>query len=191
MFKRIQQALYWIDRSIEWLTAWALVIAVIAMVTISVLSIVLRWFSITYIWFQPLVRHVVFLTAFLGGVLATGRGNHIGIDILGKYLENHNRKKELRWLKIFIAFVSTMILIWLIFASWKFLQIEWQYGKEVFWGIHSSFLVGIIPFGFALIAYRFFYRFIHELCCIAPEEETAEDYGKGIKPTLNKHEESK
>lgn len=180
--------LYWIDRSIEWVSSWALVLAVISMLGISVLSIVLRWFDITYYWFEPFVRHVVFLSAFLGGVLATGRGTHIGIDIFGKYLENHGKTRTLHWLQVLISLVATLTLTWLVYASWKFLQIEWQWGKEGFWGIHSAYLVGIIPFGFSLIAYRFFYRFIHQLFVASPEDEVAHRIEEGLGSTIPKKE---
>ena len=149
-----------IDEIIEKLSSYALIFSVFAMLLISVVSIVLRWFSISIHWTEPFVRHLVFLSTFLGGVLATGRGTHIGIDIIGKYLESKNLKQYSIWISRVIALASFCTLIWLVSASISFMTIELKYGKAVFWGISSGFLVGIIPFGFGLIAYRFFFIFV-------------------------------
>jgi TRAP-type C4-dicarboxylate transport system permease small subunit len=149
-----------IDEIIEKLSSYALIFSVFAMLLISVISIVLRWFSISIHWTEPFVRHLVFLSTFLGGVLATGRGTHIGIDIIGKYLESKNLNQFSIWITRVISITSFCTLVWLVLASISFMLIELKYGKAVFWGISSGFLVGIIPFGFSLIAYRFFFIFV-------------------------------
>lgn len=149
-----------LDQLIEKISTWTLLVSVLAMLTLSVLAIVLRWFNLTLHWIEPFVRHLVFLSTFLGGVLATGRGTHIGIDILGKYLESINSDSLYTWIRRVISLSSFLTLSWLIYASYNFLVIELKYGKPVFWGIESGYLVAIIPLGFGLIAYRFFYLFI-------------------------------
>ena len=126
------------------------------MIFLTVLNIILRLKSITFFWIDPLNRHLVFLSAFLGGVLATGRGTHISIDMISKILESRGWFKVETYLKRLIAFVSLLGVLWLIYASFDFFQMEKEFGKEVFWGIHSSSFVFIIPFGFSLIAFRFF-----------------------------------
>jgi len=149
-----------LDQLIEKLSTWTLLVCVLSMLSFSVMAIVLRWFNITLHWIEPLVRHLVFLSTFLGGVLATGRGTHIGIDILGKYLESIHSEHLYHWIRRVISLASFLTLAWLIYASYNFLLVELKYGKPVFWGIESGYLVGIIPFGFALLAYRFFYLFV-------------------------------
>ena len=62
------------------------------MLFFSVLTILLRWFGQSLEFVEPFVRHLVFLSTFLGGVLATGRGTHIGIDIIGKLLESMHKQ---------------------------------------------------------------------------------------------------
>ena len=69
------------DKFIEKISISLLVVCVLSMLLLSVLNIFLRWFNTTLFWVEPLVRHLVFLSAFLGGVLATGNRSHIGIDI--------------------------------------------------------------------------------------------------------------
>ena len=159
-----------IDKGIDKGSGHLLVVCVFSMLSLSVLGIVLRWFSITFLWFEPLIRHLVFLSTFLGGVLATGRGTHIGIDIISKYLESSGRTQMIRGIKIIISLASFLTLIWLTKASIGFVKVELQYGKNVFLGIHSGFLVAIIPFGFSLISFRFFYKFI-EVAFLSKKEE--------------------
>tara|TARA_R110000868_G_scaffold304021_3_gene564511 strand:+ start:5370 stop:5864 length:495 start_codon:yes stop_codon:yes gene_type:complete len=150
-----------IDQAIEKGAAALLVLAVALMLGLSVFAIVLRWFETSYLWLEPFVRHLVFLSTFLGGVIATGRGTHIAIDILHKKIEatGPDWLKKLSFRNLNLA--SSLILFWLVKASWEFTVIELEYGHEVFWGIHSGVLVGIIPFGLSLIAYRFLYRFMN------------------------------
>jgi TRAP-type C4-dicarboxylate transport system permease small subunit len=150
-----------IDFAIEKLTTWALVSGVFLMLSLAVATIVLRWFNMSLLWLDPFVRHLVFIVTFLGGIIATGRGSHIGIDILTKSLEVNQATKAIIYLRRFISLVSFLSLCWLSHAAWKFMVIELEYGRAVFLGIHSGFLVGIIPVGFGLIAYRFLYVFLN------------------------------
>ncbi len=131
-----------------------------SMLLISVMSIILRWFSLSLHWTEPLVRHLVFLSTFLGGALATGRGTHIGIDIIGKYFEAKKLDHLAIWSNRLITLSSFCTLVWLTKSSLDFMTIELKYGKPVFWGISSGYLVGIIPFGFTIIGYRFFFLFL-------------------------------
>ena len=78
----------------------ARVICLWAMLIISTLSIFLRWFQVSFLWTDPLVRHLVFITAFLGGSLATGANNHIRIDLAGKLFEKFDAKYQI-WLNKF------------------------------------------------------------------------------------------
>ena len=148
-----------IDLGIEKLAKGLLVLSIFSMLFLTILCIVLRWFSITILWIDPLVRYLVFLCAFLGGVLATGRKSHIGIDLLSKIIERKNHHAPIILERI-ISLVCTGALLWLVYASIEFTKVELQYGKEAFLGIHNGVIVGIIPFGFSLCAYRFFYLFI-------------------------------
>ncbi|WP_127718159.1 TRAP transporter small permease [Halobacteriovorax sp. HLS] len=149
-----------LDQFLEKFARYGLVFSVLTMLILSVLTIVLRWFDTTIHWVEPFVRHLVFLSTFLGGVLATGRGEHIGIDIVSKWLEARHLDKAQAIIKRIISLASCLTLLWMIKASYDFFLVELKYGKEVFWGIKSGYLVAIIPFGFSLIAYRFFYSFI-------------------------------
>lgn len=143
-----------IESSFDFVVTIFLVTSITMLLGLSVATIVLRWFEISFSWIDPLVRHLVFLSAFLGGTLATARSTHIKIDIFQKYFEVKKQKSVLKLLQVFSLVVTFGILIWLIYASLEFSQSEFEYGKPRFFGIHSGYLVSIIPFGFGLIALR-------------------------------------
>lgn len=149
-----------IDKLIEKGSAYILVTSVALMLLLSVFAIIMRWFETSYLWMEPFVRHLVFLSTFLGGVIATGRGTHIAIDILNKKIDMNGPDWAKRLSHRVLNLSSALALFWLVRASWQFMNIELEYGHEVFWGIHSGFLVGIIPVGLSLIAYRFLFRFL-------------------------------
>jgi len=149
-----------IDLGIEKLSSAILVLSIFLMLGFSLLIIGLRWIDISIPWFESFVRHLVLLATFLGGVLATGRGTHIGIDILSKYLESKNLLQYKVWINRIVYLACVFTLSWLTMACWGFMKVELEYPQEGFLGINSGFLVGIIPVGFILITYRFFYKFV-------------------------------
>lgn len=133
-----------------------LCLSLAVMVLLTILNILLRLKSMTFFWIDPLNRHLVFFSAFLGGALATGRGTHISIDMISKIIEAKGWHKASVYIQRLIALVSFLATFWLIFAGLDFFKMEQDFGKELFWGIHSSYFVFIIPLGFSLIAFRFF-----------------------------------
>jgi TRAP-type C4-dicarboxylate transport system permease small subunit len=120
----------------------------------------MRWFHINFSWIDPFVRHLVFLGTFLGGVIATGKGNHIGIDLISKFLEVKGYHRAQKHIARVINIFSFTVLVWLVKASVDFTKVEIQYSKPEFWGIPSSFLVAMIPIGVALIATRYLALFL-------------------------------
>lgn len=149
-----------IDSFLAAISYKGLVISLSLMLGLSVMSIVFRWFNITFMWLDPFVRHLVFLSAFLGGSLATGAGKHIGIDLMSKLLE---QPKYQHWSLLhlrLISLASTIVLVWIAKGGYDFMMVEFEFGRAHFLGIHSGFLVGIIPLGFILIGARFFLKFM-------------------------------
>ena len=161
-----------IDKCIEKFSKVGLLVSVLGMLFISILTIVLRWVNVPLLWADPLVRHLVFLCAFLGGALATGGREHIGIDILGKYLESRGREDIRKHVLRVLDVACVGIVIWLMMASVDFTVMELKHGPIAFLGIHSGVLVGIIPFGLAMICYRFFYLFVSSFFDLDQKEST-------------------
>lgn len=156
----MKKIFYTIDLCIEKFASWGLYLSVFCMILFSVSTIVFRWINFNVMWFDPFVRHLVFFATFLGGVMATGRRTHIGIDILGKYLEGKGMIKSQMFITRLVSLASTLTLLWLVKASVDFAKVEFEFGKAEFLNIHSGFMVSIIPFGLSLICYRFFYIFL-------------------------------
>lgn len=149
-----------LDTALEKFSIFLLVVSVLAMLFFSSGSIVLRWFHINLPWIDPFIRHLVFFSAFLGGVVATGRGTHIGIDLVGKIIESKGWHGVASFIKRFIMVASFAVLLWLIQAGIDFTKVEMEFAKIEFWGISSGYLVMMIPIGLSLIALRFLFVFL-------------------------------
>lgn len=148
------------DEILERLSRWSLIACLFAILGFSVGAIVLRWLGSSILWIEPLVRHLVFLSAFLGGSLATSKGVHIRVDLFTKLLE-HSRSRVLHWFhRNLLALFSLVTTVVLTKAAYDFFQVEKEFGAPALLNIHSSYLVGIIPFGMGLIALRFFNQLI-------------------------------
>ena len=149
-----------LDLFVEKFSSILLVVCILSILFCSCGTIVLRWFHINLSWIDPFVRHLVLLSTFLGGVVATGRGNHIGIDLISKFLEikGHDYTKII--VNRIILLTSALVLVWMIKAGLDFTKVEMEFSKVEFWGISSGYLVAMIPAGLGLIAVRFFTLFI-------------------------------
>ena len=143
------------DNFIDKLSTSVLVVAVMTMLVLSVLNIVLRWFNAHVMWIEPLVRYLVMMSAFLGGVIATGKKSHIGIDIVAKYFENQNLHQAHRITRRVIDVVCLVVLVYLVKGCLGFVESEAEYGRVVFLGIHAKYLAMILPIGFSLMGIRF------------------------------------
>ncbi len=148
------------DHFLERLSRWAIVSCLFGILIFAVFAIVLRWFGKSNMWIEPMVRHLVFLSAFLGGSLATGKNVHIRVDLFTKLVEM-SRSKIIHWLHRNIVSVFCFVTCAaLTKAGWDFYLVEKEFGSSSFLNIHSSYLVAIIPFGMGLIALRFFNQLI-------------------------------
>ena len=148
------------DSYLDKIAFYGIVISVLLMLGLTVLNIVLRWFNTSILWIDPFVRHLVFLSAFLGGVLATGKDSHIRIDLATKLCERLESPGLSIWLNRLVYLVTMLATILLSKAGYDFYKVELEFGKEAFLGIHSGFLVAIIPFGMGLISLRYFFRIL-------------------------------
>jgi TRAP-type C4-dicarboxylate transport system permease small subunit len=155
--ERVLQAF---DDFLEKFSRLGLIFCLYLILGLAVVSICLRWAGHSPQWLEPLIRHLVFLSAFLGGSLATSKGAHIKIDLLTHLLENA-KSKVFSWLHrniiTLFCFITTMVLTK---SSYDFFSVEKEFGGEAFLGLHSSVLVLIIPVGMCLISVRFMNRLL-------------------------------
>lgn len=148
------------DNLLEKFSRWGLITCLFLILGLAVISIVLRWMGSSPMWIEPFIRHVVFLSAFLGGSLATSKDVHIKVDLL-THLIQHSHSKIIKWLhRNVVALFCFITCVALTKASWDFYVVEKEFGAPAFLEIHSAYLVGIIPFGMGLISIRFLNRLI-------------------------------
>ena len=161
-----------IDRAVEKLASVILFASLIAMISLTLLSIFLRWFNHSLLWIERFVRHLVFMTAFTGGIVATGSKNHIAIDLAGRILETLELEKLRVWVNRLIYVFCIGSLIWLTYAGYRLVETELEIGHEKFLGIHSSVLAATIPVGLGLIAFRFFCLLLQSFALPATSSES-------------------
>lgn len=144
------------DEYLEKFSRIGLISCLLLILGLSVLAIILRWMGSSLMWIEPLVRHLVFLSAFMGGSIATSKNVHIKVDLLTKLVEmTHSR--VLLWIhKNLVSIFCLIVCLFLLKAGWDFYLVEKEFGAPGFLHIHSAYLVGIIPFGIGLITLRFF-----------------------------------
>ncbi len=148
------------DELLEKISRSGLVICLLATLFLALSSIVLRWLGSSLNWIDPLVRHLVFISAFFGGSIATKSNQHIKVDLLTKIIEWAD-SKIVSWLhRNLISFFCFVIAIVLVKSGWDFYIVEKEFGNTSFLGIHSSVMVGIIPMGMGLISLRFLNQLI-------------------------------
>lgn len=151
------------DQMLEKLSRYGLIAAFFTMLVMSVLAIVYRWLGMSLLWVDPLVRHLVFVSAFLGGSLATSKNVHINIDVLTKLLEK-SKSKLLHWVhKNLVRIFCLLTCLALSKAGYDFYLSEKEYGAPALLGIHSAYLVGIICVGMLLISLRYLNQLILSL----------------------------
>lgn len=144
------------DDVLEKISRWGLISCLFGILGLAVMAIFLRWGGKSFMWLEPLVRHMVFLSAFLGGSLATSKDVHIRVDLLTKLLEKSD-SVIIHWLhKNIISLFCFITVLALFKSSYDFFLSEKEFGSPSILGLHSSVYVGIIPFGIGLIALRFF-----------------------------------
>ncbi len=148
------------DDILERLSRWGLISCLLMILSLAVMAIFFRWGGKSFMWLEPLVRHLVFLSAFLGGSLATSKNVHIKVDILTKLVEMSS-SRFIRWLhRNMITLFCCLTMLVLLKSSYEFYLSEKEFGSPAFLHIHSSYLVAIIPFGVGLILLRFINQLI-------------------------------
>lgn len=148
------------DDILEKISRWGLIGCLLTILSLAVMAIFFRWGGKSFMWLEPLTRHLVFLSAFLGGSLATSKNVHIKVDLLTKLVEMSS-SKFLHWFhRNLITLFCCFTMLALFKSSYDFYLSEKEFGAPAFLHIHSSYLVAIIPFGVGLILLRFINQLI-------------------------------
>lgn len=149
-----------IDQLLDQFAKWGVILCVFLMLIFSLTSILLRQFEITFLWIEPLVRHLVFLATFFGAALATGGAEHIKIDILARLLEKNKNKMLKNWLDRTVLVATMVAVIILLSSSLDLMRLEFEDTRKSFFDIPTGYLLAIIPFGMGLVGVRIFVKFL-------------------------------
>ena len=149
--------IYKFDQFLEKMTEFMLKFSLAALVFIASFQIILRWFDKSIPELDPLGRHLVLLSAFLGGSLACGEEKHIRIDLIPRLLKDVSLKSALLVEKN-LAFFSAFLCFLCAYACLDFLLVEKKYVSKAFFDLPTWTLLLILPFGFSLMAIRFMNR---------------------------------
>jgi TRAP-type C4-dicarboxylate transport system permease small subunit len=113
-----------------------LAVTMCILIVLTVTPIVLRLFSITLAWVDPIVRHLVFFNIFLGSILAAGKYNHITVDVLAKFYEKRIWYK--RFLMPTIYLLTSVVVGWLASSAFSFARVETQFSRDIAFGFKSG-----------------------------------------------------
>lgn len=133
-----------------------LVLLMALLLVVSFGQILLRnLFEMTLLWGEPLARHLVMWTAFLGALVATREGKHIRIDVLLRFLSGARRS----WALLASELVSAATCGTLTWVALNFVADERRYGAVGFLDLPIWVLQLVFPLCFGLMACRYTARF--------------------------------
>lgn len=142
-----------IGRSLDQGARAVMLTGLVLMLTLSLVGIVARWLGLSFMWLDPLVRHLVLITAFGGGVVAVGKKNHIKIDLLSHPIERMSSQGR-SMVQVVLALATALVTAALTWSAWLFYLSEQEYGAHGLLGIHSSLWVLIFPIGWGAMTLR-------------------------------------
>jgi C4-dicarboxylate transporter DctQ subunit len=153
-------ALKTIDRLLEKVEGYFLVILLTTMILLSFSQVILRnFFQQGILWADIFLRQLVLWVGFLGASLAVCNGKHIAIDFLPNILPVH-WKPKLRFITHLSASIISAILAW---SAWTFLQFEMESDSVLFLDIPVWVFQTILPYSFAVIAIRFLLQALNHI----------------------------
>lgn len=129
-----------------------LALLLIVMIGLAIAQILLRnLFESGIPWGDDAVRTLVLWVAMVGSMVAAGRGQHIRIDALVRYLPEALRGGLARLVDLSTALVCGALARY----GWEFAALEYTDGLLAFAAVPSWVVVAIIPCAFAVIGLRY------------------------------------
>ena len=130
------------------------------MIALAFSQIILRnFFSFSIWWADPLIRHLVLWSSFLGATIATRKDKHVKIDILFRFISPRQQSLLNGLSGLFSALVCAL-LTWI---SIQFVIDEMEFITLAFGNLPTWKLQTIFPFSFGVITLRFLYQAILHL----------------------------
>ena len=142
-------------RLIQCLEEAALVLLMGTLIGTAFAQIIFRnLFSITFVWSDPLVRHLVLWCGLFGAMIATRQDKHIRIDALFRLLSPPWRD----WVHASTSFLSALVCLLLTWISVRFIGDEMAGGTTAFLNLQTWQLQLIFPLSFGIMALRFLFQ---------------------------------
>src|SRR5512139_1753306 len=130
-----------------------MIMLVTVMIFVAGSQIILRnLFDTGFSWSDPLLRIMVLWVGLVGAMAATRERRHITVDLLSRYLPARSKLVS----GIITDLASAIVCALLAWHSAHFVFEEYQGGAEAFASIPAWVCESIMPFGFAVMALRFF-----------------------------------
>lgn len=150
---------------------WFLIISLVAMVLITFMQVVLRWFDAATVWAEELSRYIMLYQVWIGASYAVREDAHIRITaLIGKLTGNKRKVSE-----------TVVLALWLIFALWLAVEGVMLVKEIAVMGQVSSAMripmtipYASVPIGGALMSVRLVQKLIQDLKN-DPREETKEE----------------
>ncbi|HJP30727.1 MAG: TRAP transporter small permease [Candidatus Latescibacteria bacterium] len=130
----------------------SLVLLVGVLLLLAFAQILLRnLFDVTWMWADPLVRHLVLWVSFLGALIATRDGRHIHIDAVLRLLPTRVRRIAV----ITGDAVAAIVCMILTRLAVRFVIDEHDYGDQAFLDLPRWTLQLVFPLVFGGMTLRF------------------------------------
>ena len=159
---------YWLTRAElwgHWFENVLLSLLVIGLISLASIQIIMRnILSMGYPWTDSVVRLMVLWLALAGGVAASRDQKQIAIDIVTRALP-FKAKRVANVIAHLFTVLVTGLLAW---HSLRFVRDSYIFGDTLMTNWPAWVFQLILPFGFALICYRYFLRALREIIRVDP-----------------------
>jgi len=156
-------------RLIHRLEETALVILVGSMIVLAISQIILRnFFSVSLLWAEPLIRHLVLWSGFIGALIATRENKHIRIDAILRVCSPRTRLL-LDGISLLLSAAICLLLTWI---SIQFLRDERSFSTDTLLHLPAWQLQLIFPLTFGGMFLRFLHQALSRLVACARKGRT-------------------
>ena len=141
-----------VDKWLEKISGWMLVLLLGTMILMAFGQVVLRnFFHSSIEWADVFLRHLVLWVGYFGAVIATGESRHLKIEFISKIVPVKVRKIFF----IITNFFAAAVCYLLMQAAISFVQLEKESASILLLNQPTWYFITIIPVGYAMISFRF------------------------------------
>lgn len=132
--------------------AGLLALLLAGMIVLSFLQVLLRNFADTsFVWIDPLLRHLVLWVGLLGATLATRIGRHINVDALSRFLPAAVQRPS----RVATNLLAAIVCLLLAHACTKLVRDEMESTRAAFLSVPIWALQTVMPLAALVMSSRF------------------------------------